>query len=734
MKTLIKFIIAIAVAFGLPVEAAAQINAEQVMRVGQNALYFEDYMLSIRYFNQAIEAKPYLARPYFLRAVAKINLEDYTGAEADATEAIDRNPFLPDAYEVRGVARQNLGKLRGAIDDYNHALDLLPKNRGILFNKALAQEEINSLDSAAMTFNELLRQYPNYENGYVGRARVHLEHGDTVAARLDIDKALSISKNITSAYLLRSDLAMKEAQKQAAANGGRYLPPATMEGSDTVRVPLQDALDDITEAIRLQPRESGLYVNRAFMRYNLDDYFGAMADYDYAIQLDPMSAAAIFNRGILRMEVKDNDHAIEDFTRVMELEPDDYRALYNRALLYNEKRMTREALADIDRLVEALPDLPEALYMRSEVQRKAGNMAAAERDYNRALAMSKNLKPKDPPKESSFPTSARQQNVARETGNTDEADANTSLTAEAVARKFTQLRTIENRVDVERDYNNKNIRGKVQDRSSRIELEPLFALSYYASTSELKPSAYYMKEVDDINSTRVLRYLVMVTNDNSTPSEDDVINRHFRSIEYYNSYLSTHEPRAIDFFGRAMDFIMLRNYSAAIEDLDRALGLTPDFALAYFARGVARYHNLVAGPDSDLPDRRTATGTSPYGTRTVMGRPMALPSSADAASFNPSTAELRGIISDFDKAIDLSPRMAFAYYNKGNVLAAMHDFTSALLAYNKAIELKPDFGEAYYNRGYVYFQLGNREMGVENLSKAGELGVIPSYNLMKRMK
>ncbi len=67
------------------------------------------------------------------------------------------------------------------------------------------------------------------------------------------------------------------------------------------------------------------------------------------------------------------------------------------------------------------------------------------------------------------------------------------------------------------------------------------------------------------------------------------------------------------------------------------------------------------------------------------------------------------------------------------MLAELGDFTSALLAFGKAIELKPDFGEAYYNRGYAYFQLGDRERGVENLSKAGELGVVPSYNLLKRM-
>ena len=118
--------------------AHAQVNAEQVMRVGQNALYFEDYMLSIQYFNQAIAAKPYLAQPWFFRAIAKLNLEDYRGAEEDASQAIERNPFIADAYEVRGVARQNQGKLRGAVEDYDAALEQHPMARGLMFNKALA--------------------------------------------------------------------------------------------------------------------------------------------------------------------------------------------------------------------------------------------------------------------------------------------------------------------------------------------------------------------------------------------------------------------------------------------------------------------------------------------------------------------------------------------------------------------------------------------------------------------
>ena len=61
------------------------------------------------------------------------------------------------------------------------------------------------------------------------------------------------------------------------------------------------------------------------------------------------------------------------------------------------------------------------------------------------------------------------------------------------------------------------------------------------------------------------------------------------------------------------------------------------------------------------------------------------------------------------------------------------DFTSAISSYTNAIQLKSDLAEAYYNRGLMYLRLGNKTLGVADLSKAGELGVLPSYNVLKRM-
>ena len=99
----------------MPVAALSQINTDRVMTIGKNALYFEDYVLSIQYFNQVINAKPYLAEPFFYRGLAKINLDDFQGAESDCTESIERNPFVANTYQIRGISRIRQDNFDGAI-------------------------------------------------------------------------------------------------------------------------------------------------------------------------------------------------------------------------------------------------------------------------------------------------------------------------------------------------------------------------------------------------------------------------------------------------------------------------------------------------------------------------------------------------------------------------------------------------------------------------------------------
>jgi len=681
----------------------AQINAEQVMRIGQNAMYFDDYIVSIQYFNQAIQAKPYLAMPYFYRAIAKLNLEDYLGAEADATAAIERNPFIADAYEVRGVARQNRGNSAGAVDDYNHALALLPDNRGLMYNKALAQEDIKDYDGAAATYEQLLKSYPRYENGYMGRARLELAVGDTISASADLDKALELNRNLAGAYVMRAEIAMKR-------------------GDDK----LSEARNDLDEAIKLQPKQAGLYINRAYVRYKLDDFRGALDDYETSISLDPLNSVPYFNRGLLRMETLDNDRALSDFSQVLRLDPNDYRALYNRAMIYTAKRDYASAIADISRVVDAFPDFAGAVYTRFTIYNDMGDRRHAMQDYDRAMDMFRNDRNRLK-KQAAVDSATDSRETASvdgkrgggsdsgavATSGDDDADMAKESAGE-VARRFTSLLTIENEVELVEEHNNKNIRGRVQDRNQTISLEPMFKLSYYSDDDAVANSArYYLTEVNAANATRALRQPLVVTLNDTGPSSEDEIQHHFQSVEYYNSYLATHTPRAIDYLGRGMDFMMLHNYQSAIADFSRAIELTSDFTLAYFMRAVARYKDMKAREGA------VAMSAESKADRHIAGARMA-----------GSRSE---ILADLDYVIALSPRMALAYYNRGNILAESGDVEGAIAAYSKAVDFEPELGVAYYNRGYMYLQQGDSRRGSADLSRAGELGIVSSYNLLKRM-
>lgn len=657
-------------AFGV----SAQVNTDQVLRIGQNALYFEDYMLSIQYFNQAIQAKPYLAQPYFLRAIAKLNLEDYRGAEADATKAIELNPYLTDAWEVRGVARQNTGRHRLAIDDYSEALKLLPRNRQLLFNRALALNDLKEYTEAIAAFDEIIRYYPGFDNAYLGRAKARIETADTVAALKDIDKALTINRNALNAYIMRADIAIN--------SYGDY----------------NRALDDIDQAIKLSPKLAGLYINRAFLRYKTDNYKGAMADYDYALTIEPYNMAALFNRGLLLMEVSAFDLALDDFNRVLALEPDDMRAIYNRAVIYSRKGYLNEAIADISRVAKEYPELPSAFFMRAGLYKQQGRLEKAEADYKHAQALAKALPPA-----AAAADPVASDIAASAPGQTSDADA--SAVDDMTRRRFASLVTVDDNADFREEYNNTAIRGRVQDRNLNIEIEPVMQLSFYSSPSELRRNTYYMREVDDINALRTLRFVLVVTNHVPTIDEEAAA-RHFQSIEYYNSYLATHQPRPVDYIGRALDFLTVRDYQNAEKDADRAIAAASDLALAYMVRAQARYGRYMLDSEGEGDARM----------RQAMARKL-----------------LGDIADDYRRVLELSPNTPVAWYNLGNILFESEDFDGATDAYTKAVELKPDFGEAYYNRGYIALRSGRRTEGIADLSKAGELGIVPAYNLIKRI-
>src|SRR5262249_25621993 len=72
-------------------------------------------------------------------------------------------------------------------------------------------------------------------------------------------------------------------------------------------------------------------------------------------------------------------------------------------------------------------------------------------------------------------------------------------------------------------------------------------------------------------------------------------------------------------------------------------------------------------------------------------------------------------VADHTKAIELNPKYATAYNNRG---IATGDYDRAIADYNRAIELDPNFADAYLRRGLAYEGKGDSERSIADYTKA----------------
>ncbi len=734
--------------------AQAQINTEQVMNIGRNALYFEDYILSIQYFNQVIQQKPYLAEPYFYRAVAKISLDDFSGAEADADKCIEINPFIKDAYRVRAVARHNSHNYKDAIVDYKICLQMHPDDHDIMLNMAMCELALKNYNTADSCLTWCLERDSTSERACLGKAQLCLEQKDSVGALGYVTKCINSHKNNPQAYLARCEIYANHLKDY------------------------NKALEDIDEVIKLEPNNVNYYINRSYLRYQVNNIRGTMEDLDYAIAIEPNNVTAHYNRALLRSEVGDYNKAVEDYDFVLEQDPenypafynrtmilinighyqqgisglnamlekdkDDFVALYQRAMLYIETRQYQAALRDLNSILAKYPKFESGYMLRAQIKQRLGDKRGYEKDLETAVTVMKakgvhysSFNPVDVEREHSDEIHQKhaqnhydkQEQEAQRQRELMEGSLEKSV--EEVQKRFSQLLVVDvnnelkPEVNLESDglydekaghrrYRNKT-RGYIQDNNVDVQPQSVFSLSYYSYDNKLNGRTHFMKEMTQVNELHILTKTLTLVCGAPSLSEYEVQAR-FNSVDYFNGLIATSEVRAIDYFGRAMDYFLLKNVDAAIADANRAIDANSDFTLAYFLRFNAQMLKLQLD-EAEMTENRSSGDSESQAMLARRTRDVAL----------------HDMAGDLRKVVALSPRNAYAHYNLACVLAMMGDNDGAITSYSRAIELKPDLGEAFFNRALIYLQLGDIERGTADLSKAGELGILPSYNILKRM-
>ena len=78
---------------------------------------------------------------------------------------------------------------------------------------------------------------------------------------------------------------------------------------------------------------------------------------------------------------------------------------------------------------------------------------------------------------------------------------------------------------------------------------------------------------------------------------------------------------------------------------------------------------------------------------------------------------------DFDKAVQLDPKYAYAYNNRAATKFKLKDYAGSVEDCTEAIKINPNYGYAYSNRGNAKELLRDDSGACEDWKKAVELGV-----------
>jgi len=647
--TIRRFISVCVLCSVLCVPLHAQFNTDRITAIGRNALYFEDYVLSIQYFNQVIRLKPYLAEPYFYRSIAKIQLEDYQGALNDCNAAIERNPFSPGCYYTRGYIYRQLNRLQEAETDYSEALHFSPENRTYLLLRADTRAQMKQYDAAMEDIEQLLRREPNSPSVWSEKGQIAFLQADTLAALEAFEKVTQYDRTNPAAW---SALGVTSLMLQRE----------------------EEAYIQLTQAINLGSKWAGDYINRGIIHYRRHNYRGALNDYDQAVKLSPRDADCYYNRGVMRQEVGDYNHALEDLNKAIDLAPEKTEMRYQRALVGMQLKQWKNVITDLDTLIARYPYFLPAYYMIAQAYQQQGNDKEAYRYRFKAQDLEEH-KEEIQAKQAAKP-------------HTDLLIAQAQPQKKDHRKEFSpNAAQNQNEPAEEEQKYDSQTRGNVQKRYQDIVNEPQIILSYYSTDMSLRRTNYYHPLVEQINKSQALPAALRFTPQEMTLTAE-MVDFHFAEINRLTTQIEQVQAENLStfnvqlstlYYSRAVEFAIIKDYASAIDDCTKAIVLADKDleVLISFCRANWRYR---------LPDGDFELILRDY-DHVIRLQPDFVFAYYNKANILCAKQEYKEAINYYTKAIERDADFAEAYFNRGLTYVFLGENEKGLADLSKAGEL-----------------------------------------------
>ncbi|MFC2098739.1 tetratricopeptide repeat protein [Bacteroidota bacterium] len=326
---------------------SAQINIQTHYLRGRQQLAGHEFTQAILTFNLILQYNPDHAEALFYRGLAKYQLSDYSGAEADFTRSIEIKPYKTEALYYRGLLKVEKNQYLEAFRDIQQAI-------------------------------ELDDRHPEY---FITRGWLHIEYGDTSGAILDYQKAISLDPYLDNAHLNLSLIYMNQGKYDLATSHcdsaekiNPHNPSLRLTRGNIYQ--LQEKFADAIEQFNMVLTKDSTHVRAWFFtalcHHKLENYDAALQAYDRTIELNGENALGFYNRGLLQMDHEKNQQALSDFDRVIELSPKNIYAYFIRGIIKTRLEDFAGAEEDFSAAIDLYPGLIHA-YQNRSITRMAQN-------------------------------------------------------------------------------------------------------------------------------------------------------------------------------------------------------------------------------------------------------------------------------------------------------------------------------------------------------------------------
>ncbi len=627
--------------------ARAQLNKPYFFYKGRELIIESRYRDAIEMLNLLLRTETKEYEGYFLRGVAKYNLEDLLGAESDFTSAIEVNPVYTLAYQYRAIVRSRLGNYNEALKDYQEAMLLRPNSAYPYFSRGVTFLLSQQFKRAVDDFTKYLRFEPTDVNALSNRGTSYLYLKDTVRAYTDFNRAIEVNPYNPEGYMRRGLLEVMQRK-------------------------FDRGVDDLSKAVELDSNLAVAYFYRGVAKAQDQKPVEALADFNLAIARDSLNSVTYFNRAILRSQIGDYNRALEDYDRVARYNPDNVLVFFNRAAVRAQIGDFRGALQDYSRAIELYPDFANAYLGRAAVKNQMRDFRGAESDQKIAKNQIDSYRNKL-------------------------SDSSFSIWADT-SRQYDKMMSFDN------DLGRNELRAMVSDVQSEVSLLPLFrVIPTRADTSVIFNPRIYQ-------NARLERFAAVVdpsgtawrlTNQRTQLPEDSLGRWDNRNVN---------PSGAAENFRKGTTQYLLRQYASSMIYLTKATDADTKNPFAYLNRAVtqAEMIEFIASLETNSPVQRIAVSTDDPATRLIqheskrtydyseaiadLKKAISLMSELPHLYYNLGniycqSGDMPAAIEQYNKAIELFPYFAEAYYNRGLVQIFLRDTQKGCLDLSKSGEL-----------------------------------------------